>query len=724
MAAEDRSRLLATADQWIALVVCAALGLILFTFVDLAPKVEADFFFATDDPQLQSSVRIEEQFGNAPQIFVAAQAPRLATRDYIQRLHRLTEDLRRVDGVDDARSITRGPKEPEEILQDEPAEVFEDLAERPFWRRLLLAPDNSASFVVLRLGADADPIPVVAGIDRVIARHDQAGFRVAASGVPYVSDHIRQRLDDDLRTFSTAAFVAFAVLVGLLFRSLAVLIGTMVAALATCFGTFLVRPMLGMHGDILMPNLWTIAFVLTLSHVVYLTAEWQRRAPEVGAKPAVREAIGLTGPASRWSLVANLLGFASLIFVSAQPLRQFGISGAIAALLAMATAYLLFPPFLRAARPRAAQQGPVSLRLERFFTSRHAFIAAGVAVTAIALAPLTWRLNTDPQLPSYFGANDPIRTGLEAIDRAGGSSPLDIVIADARGQSFDDGEAVGRLQALERRLERHPDVGAVLSIASLMGEAQRPWYAFLFSWEKRLDQLDSAKADRVGRTFLSEDRRRARFILRMREAARDKPRATVVSEVTGIVRSHGFTPVLVGGLFPLQAELSTLVQGSVLRGLSGLIAMFFFIAWIVTRSMPTALAMAACLLITPGALFGLVGLFRMPLDIISAPAANVALPLGIDEMIHLGYAVRRRKSEDESGWSAWRSAIQQLWRPILISMMIVASGFMLLLLSNFPPTQRLGILVCAGAIITDLVVLLVLPAVAARKRRHAIGSEK
>ena len=30
---------------------------------------------------------------------------------------------------------------------------------------------------------------------------------------------------------------------------------TMVAALATCFGTFLVRPLFGMRGDILMPNL-------------------------------------------------------------------------------------------------------------------------------------------------------------------------------------------------------------------------------------------------------------------------------------------------------------------------------------------------------------------------------------------------------------------------------------------------------------------------------------
>jgi predicted RND superfamily exporter protein len=93
----------------------------------------------------------------------------------------------------------------------------------------------------------------------------------------------------------------------------------------------------------------------------------------------------------------------------------------------------------------------------------------------------------------------------------------------------------------------------------------------------------------------------------------------------------------------------------------------------------------------------------MPLDIISAPAANVALPLGIDEMIHMGYVVRRK---------SWEHALKQLWGPILASMLIVTSGFALFLLSSFPPTQRLGVLVCVGTAITDLVVLLVLPAIA------------
>jgi predicted RND superfamily exporter protein len=259
-------RLLGSRSQWAAIAVAAGLGIALFTLVDLTPQIQADFFFSNDDPQLQGSRGIEREFGEAPQVFVAARAESIVSEGYLRRLNSLTTDLRNVPGVADARSVTHGPRTPEAIVRDEPDDVFEDLADRPFWRRLVLAPDRSATFVVLRLSGKNDAA-AISGIDRVLEEHRRPGFTLGASGVPYVSEHLRVRIATDLRRFSIAAFVAFAILVGLLFRSLAVLAGTMVAALSACFGTFLIRPLLGMRGDILMPNLWTIAFVLTLSHI-------------------------------------------------------------------------------------------------------------------------------------------------------------------------------------------------------------------------------------------------------------------------------------------------------------------------------------------------------------------------------------------------------------------------------------------------------------------------
>jgi len=497
-----------------------------------------------------------------------------------------------------------------------------------------------------------------------------------------------------------------------LFRSLAVIAGTMVAALTACFVTFLLRAALGMETGILTPNLWTIAFVLTLSHVVYLTASYYRTARERGEQAALSQAMRLTGPASVWSLVANLLGFLSLLLAPAKPLREFGFSGGIAALAALACAYGIHPLFLRSAKVPRGKPGRLTRALERFFGTRQPWLAAAVAAGALMFAPWSGKVETDPPLPSYFARGGEIREGLEAVDRAGGTSPLDLVVRDARGGALDDDESFERLMALQHDLETDPAVGSVISIASLMAETERPWYSFLFSWETRLEQLEKPQHDRVGRTFITENHELGRFILRMHEREREVSRAAILGRLADRARQHGFEVALTGGLFKLQGELSQLVRESVLRGLGGLLASFFLITIITSRSLRTALAMTACLAMVPLALFGLVAVIGMPLDIIAAPAANVALPMGIDEMIHLGYAVRRSHGRGGADWSAWRRALEETWSPILASALIVGSGFALFTLSRFPPTHRLGALACIGAVLTDAVVLLVLPALA------------
>lgn len=747
------SRLSLTAAQWAALAVAAALGLAMFALVDLEPEVEAQFFFSTDDPQFRATREIQETFGGGQPVFIAVRPAQLVSHDALMRIRDLGEELVAVEGVEDVRSITHGPEDPAKVAERDPAEVFEDLLDSEFWTDLLLSPERDTTFIVLRLDEQRWEAGV-RGIDRVLEDFRSEDFELDATGVPYVAEHIRRDLNADLQLFGIAALLVFGpLLTALLFRSVPVVVGTMAAALAATFSTFLVRAAFGMETNVLTPNLWTIAFVLTLSHVVYLVANHRHamadssegegggtghgadrqdgkadaspdREAETSGADSVREAVRLTGPASLWSLLANVLGFGSLIFVSAKPLREFGISGAIAALCAIAFAYGMFPVFLRSVRP-PDEPGALTRALERFFTTRHAWIGGALVVVALVLAPMSWHVNTDPTLASYFAEDGRIRRGLERADRSGGSSPLDIVVADAGGGSLADDDAYERLRALHGDLEADPAVGTVLSAAHLMREIDRQWYSFVIPWETGLDRLDDPKHGRVGRTFFDEGRTRARFLLRMREVTREEDagprgssvtaeasepsRAAVVSRLEEVARRHGFEPVLTGGLYTLQGEMSQLVRSSVLRGLGGLLVAFLVIVLITSRSLRAALAMGACLALIPLTLFGLVGLLAIPLDIIAAPAANVALPMGIDEMIHLGHWLRREKRDGDVGWAAWRRALARMWYPILASVLIVASGFALFLLSRFPPTQRLGMLVCIGAVLTDLVVLIVLP---------------
>ncbi|MDD1751197.1 MAG: hypothetical protein LUO89_15145, partial [Methanothrix sp.] len=119
--------------------------------------------------------------------------------------------------------------------------------------------------------------------------------------------------------------------------------------------------------------------------------------------------------------------------------------------------------------------------------------------------------------------------------------------------------------------------------------------------------------------------------------------------------------------------------------------------------------MLISLAIIPLLMLGILGHFRISIDIISAPGANVALGIGVDAMIHMLVWVRRHPAGSISAWEAWADVRSRLWKPILYSMSVVCAGFGIFILSGFPPTQRFGFSVVLGTLLSPLPALFVLP---------------
>jgi predicted RND superfamily exporter protein len=85
--------------------------------------------------------------------------------------------------------------------------------------------------------------------------------------------------------------------------------------------------------------------------------------------------------------------------------------------------------------------------------------------------------------------------------------------------------------------------------------------------------------------------------------------------------------------------------------------------------------------------------------------------MAIDSMVHLMFGVRRALRDGKTGWSAWVAGREEQWRGIVYSDVIIAAGFAIFVLSDFPPTQRFGLVVVFGTIIDVLANLFVLPLV-------------
>ena len=127
----------------------------------------------------------------------------------------------------------------------------------------------------------------------------------------------------------------------------------------------------------------------------------------------------------------------------------------------------------------------------------------------------------------------------------------------------------------------------------------------------------------------------------MLEGQHDEHRLDVVDDLRAICRKDGFKAELVGGIYYLQGRLAKLVASSLGTGLFWLNVLFIIIAGIVARSVRGAIAMIVSLTLVPMCMLGGIGWFRIPMDVISAPATNVCIGIAIDSMIHLVFGVRR-----------------------------------------------------------------------------------
>ncbi len=666
-------------------------------FVDLKPHVDENFFFSSTDPRFQESLKIDRMFGSDSQLILAVASPDISSERYLERLGRLTHQLQSVESVDSVESLGDGPKN------------FEDAEKSPFWKRLLIADDGRSSNVVLFV-SNRDTQTLIGKIEAIVKEFDAKDFRIEIAGAPYVADMIRRNLLHDFRVFSLTSFLLFGVVMWFLFRSWKLTLGMLATCTSAVLVTLLIQAMFGQKIGILTANLGTIIFVVALSHLVYMTFNWETlgRQKKTNSHSLASKAWRMTLPASFWSMICASLGFGSLLFVPAKPLRELGVGGTLGSAVAFTCAYLMYPAFLGWVGSPAKGGLPQKTN-HHFWQHKFVWVVLIAVFGAVGLSFGLTRLNTDPSLLDYFKKGKEPWTGLEYVDRNGGSNPLTLVVEAADDGKLDTKEEYKKMWDLQDALQEQKGVGTVISLPVLMAEGHRRPLAFLLSWNHLLNIMNEPKYNRVASTFVTKDRKLAAFYLRMEERGRHKPRVEVVNDLREVVRREGFRTALIGGVYDLQGELAKLVASSLLKGLFWLMVFFAGVALVVGRSFRTAAAMIFSLSLVPVCMLGGIGLLHIPVDIISAPATNVCIGMAIDSMVHLVFAVRRAQKDGRHGWAAWVAGREEQWHGIVFSDVVIGSGFAIFALSSFPPTQRFGLVVLSGTIIDILANLFVLP---------------
>src|SRR3989449_10596725 len=388
-----RDKLIPFGSHWEMLAVTIVLLILVAAFVDLKPVVDENFFFSTSDPGVVQSKKIEQHFPSRPELILTVSSRDISSPRYLGRIQKLTQEIDSIDGVNSVKSLTAGPKS------------FQDAVASPFWSRLLIAKDRKASNLIVFLGGK-NTETLIKRVQRIMHELDDKDFRIHIAGPPYVVEMIRRSLEHDFWYFSLTAVVLFGLTMAAMFRSARVFLGMLATCTSAVLLTLLLQQLFGKRIGILTVNLGTIVFVVAMSHLVYMTFNWQtladrrhrlgKESPDLGT-----DALRMTFPPSFWSMVCASLGFASLLIVQAKPLRELGFGGVLGSVLALTCAYIMYPPFLRWAVPRKSKV--VEAEPSHAFWSRRVVpLALAVHLGSAGLGVGLKRGNTDPRLLVYF----------------------------------------------------------------------------------------------------------------------------------------------------------------------------------------------------------------------------------------------------------------------------------------------------------------------------------
>lgn len=657
----------------------------------------------------------------------------------------LTEFLRTPkDGEEDRFAMYRG------VLFDDPRQREADgvgIGERTLLTFIELAgvPTSGLDAQVRQDQINAQRRHVVAAVYKVLEEHrrDDVTYHVAGGVViQYEMEKIARRI---VVTILPVALVLTLSALAVGFRSLTTV------AIALGGGLWSVVVMLGVVAAVGWslnvvtvggPTLMVIIVITTTVHFAHYFSGHDGQDVRSSGRSENPHFIRWVAVPCLGAAMVTGVGFLMLAFNELGPARELGIElfgGAVLAFLGAFLAWLAMPRFH--ASVGRWLSASVFRRFHRLVVARPWPTTLILLAGAAALLAATLRVRVDADPFSFFQPRSRIaRAFAHFSERKFGLYILDVVLIprdrpeDPAQRDAARKEDLRIAMRFQQRIRQRPEVRNVISAVDLQarqaglqsGSERRPvesnpgprrwWKGFtlkdlgsavekIAALNKDLKRLNAFKSmfkdwttDRAGEGAL----RISFMVYDTGDGFRP-----LLDEVRRSLPEDRFTCFYTGTAENV-VTLSENLVGGITRGLIAAAAVMALLCVTLFRSLRLTV-----IAVLPNALpvlvvFGVMGIFSIPLNSGSAMVSTIALGVGLTDTVHFMMHYRRRRHDGETTDGALADTFAELGRPIVLTSVVNCIGFAVFLLSDFRPTYHFGLLASVAmmaALVGDLVLL-------------------
>src|SRR5690606_16001025 len=317
----------------------------------------------------------------------------------------------------------------------------------------------------------------------------------------------------------------------------------------------------------------------------------------------------------------------------------------------------------------------------------------------------------------FFDARSEARQAYQLVqDKFGGVDTVQIIL---EGDILEP-DTLRAMEALQAELEAMPWLGDSMSVVDIVKEVGRalneddPAYAVIPDSRAAVAQyllLLSMSGDSTLEQFLTFDQATAKIEVPVATTSAQE-RADVLRRIDELAQEMlgPYGRVHVTGLPYLVDGMAQLITTGQIQSLVISVAGVLVLLSIMVGSLRKALLCLSPILLTIAINFGVMGWAGMDFDVINALVASVVVGVGIDYSIHVYSRYREESVHGRGPRDAAITTLATTGRAVLLNAAAVAAGFLVLLLSVFPPLRVFGFLVALTMGVSSAAALTVLPA--------------
>lgn len=483
--------------------------------------------------------------------------------------------------------------------------------------------------------------------------------------------------------------------------------------------------------NILLTILPSIMFVVAMSDVIHLVSNYIELLRRGKSKfDAIKTSFKEIGIATFLTSLTTSIGFFSLLFVNVKPIQSFGLYVGLGVLMAFVFTFSTLPfLFYYTKTPKIVRDEKSNfwqpfLRRSFLFTIKNRRWIPWVSV--IILGIFAYGATTIVSNNYLMDDMDPkisIKKDFNFIDEEfGGVRPFELaVIVKDTSKSIWEVETLKEIEKVENYLSNTYDVTiknslvqsiSILNRASHAGDSSRFQIPDSKSKIRRFKRmLKVADKGRFIGTFLDSTETRSRISGSVPDWGNIRSQEKNDSLNTFIdnnIDAEHLEFKITGSAHLLDKNMSYM-SSSLVKGLSFAILIVALIMGLIYKSFRMVIISIIPNIIPLIIIAGIMGFFEINLKITTAMVFTISFGIAVDDTIHFLSKFKLEINKGKSVLYALKRTYISTGKAILLTSLILISGFLLLLMSNFLGTFYLGLMICITLVVAILADFYVLP---------------